>query len=346
MSEVTPASNPLAHVGVRAQRPPEVIQEKRAPTALDAVNLTPGDHWIDTNNSKTYILASKPTGGTPTWIDTSAAAGVTTITGDTGSATGASIQIAGGTNLTSSATGAVVTMNLDNPLSSGIITRGAGAGAENLFTVEHTDNTNVASHATAHIKNGGTSGGDPRLRFEVNGTQDYMMGVDNSDGDKFKLVDGTDLSTGTQRLTIDATANSETHSINKIIHDGIDGSFAGSEKIEQQAGVQTTDATLTVLDSYTLATNSAVSIQWNVVMAKSDHSSGGFGTVTAGARRVGAGAVLISPAIINWTEDDAGAPVPSVTVNGNDLRLNVTGVAATTFNWVSNANIQPVLTNA
>ncbi len=47
------------------------------------------------------------------------------------------------------------------------------------------------------------STGDPFVHFELTGTQDYSIGIDDSDSDKFKITDGSDPSSGTDAFTID-----------------------------------------------------------------------------------------------------------------------------------------------
>lgn len=50
------------------------------------------------------------------------------------------------------------------------------------------------------------SGGDPKVTFVINGAGEFAVGIDNSDGDKFKISSGIALGT-TDRLTIDSGGN-------------------------------------------------------------------------------------------------------------------------------------------
>jgi len=59
-----------------------------------------------------YVLTANGAGTAPTF-QAAAGGGIGTLAGDSGTATGATVTIAGGTNLTSSATSATVTINLD-----------------------------------------------------------------------------------------------------------------------------------------------------------------------------------------------------------------------------------------
>lgn len=53
--------------------------------------------------------------------------------------------------------------------------------------VYNTNNASTTAHATATISTNGSGGGNPYLSFDINGVGGYSMGIDNADGDKFKL---------------------------------------------------------------------------------------------------------------------------------------------------------------
>jgi trimeric autotransporter adhesin len=66
------------------------------------------------------------------------------------------------------------------------------------------DTTNAASGARGIITVANASVGDPRLVLGITGIKEYSLGIDNSDGDKFKINNGSDPSAGTNYLTIDS----------------------------------------------------------------------------------------------------------------------------------------------
>lgn len=70
------------------------------------------------------------------------------------------------------------------------------AGTACVNSIEHSDNSSTTSHSELRAEVGGTSGGDPFLRFSVSGAQDYSFGIDNSDSDILKITDDADPSTG------------------------------------------------------------------------------------------------------------------------------------------------------
>lgn len=95
--------------------PPPVIAD-RAPTTADT-GYSLGQEWIY-EGTAAYILLGV-SGGSATWEETGGGSvQVGTLTGDSGTATPAAgnIQIAGGTNITTSAATSVVTVDLDATL--------------------------------------------------------------------------------------------------------------------------------------------------------------------------------------------------------------------------------------
>jgi len=121
----------------------------------------------------------------------------------------------------------------------------------------------------------------------------------------------------------------------QFTHEGITGSYTDSESISLQAGVQTSDDTLTAIATITLPTNTMCTVQARFNGFISDYSASCGGLLQMyTARRAGAGAVQVStPNTIIDEDSGTGAPVVSADVNGNDIRLLVTGVAAETYNW-------------
>ncbi len=69
----------------------------------------------------------------------------------------------------------------------------AVAGASHEIRAEHTDNTNAASHAQVTASVGGASAGDPKVYWVVTGLSTWVAGIDNSDGDVWKLANNADV---------------------------------------------------------------------------------------------------------------------------------------------------------
>ena len=108
----------------------------------------------------------------------------------------------------------------------------------------------------------------------------------------------------------------------------------GTLKDRQPVNVQTTDATVTTLDSWTIASNSAQNISALVIGLKSDSSQAGAWSITC-AFRNNAGTVAqlgSTSATVIGTLDDA-AWAATCDNSTTTIRIRVTGKAATTIRW-------------
>lgn len=98
--------------------------------------------------------------------------------------------------------------------------------------------------------------------------------------------------------------------------------------------VQTTDATPTALFTLAVDEGQCVTIDGLIAASKADFSAGIGGDVFGTARRAAAGSLtLIGSPVSSFSEDSAGSPSFDVAVSGNDLLIQVTGEAATVYNW-------------
>ena len=91
------------------------------------------------------------------------------------------------------------------------------------------DNTSGGSANGITIEQDGT--GDSILQFLLTGAERWMMGVDNSDGDKFKIEDGTGL-TSAAALTIDTASNVGIGTASPTVALDVSGSIAATGTIK------------------------------------------------------------------------------------------------------------------
>lgn len=104
--------------------------------------------------------------------------------------------------------------------------------------------------------------------------------------------------------------------------------------------IQTLDATVTSIRSIPIAVNSAITVTATVVGARDDFSASLWGEVIFGARRDAGAAVAVQiPINTAIGEDSTGAATITADVNGNNLRILVTGVVAQTWNWTATTSI-------
>lgn len=96
---------------------------------------------------------------------------------------------------------------------------------------------------------------------------------------------------------------------------------------------QTVGAVTADIFTLTLGVNNAATVQATVTGAVSDYSAALVGRTCGGARRAGAGAILVGSPISDFSEDSAGAPLIDIVVSGNNIIVQVTGVGAQTWNW-------------
>lgn len=98
----------------------------------------------------------------------------------------------------------------------------AGRSGGNVQLVSYNTSNTANSGAELLLEIAGTSGGDPLVRFQIDGGGNtWALGADNSDNDTFKLSDNTSLGTNDYFtvttggiVTIGASGGSQTHSIN------------------------------------------------------------------------------------------------------------------------------------
>ena len=121
--------HPLAYMGVEATSPPMLVTLGKAPTVNDT-DFNIGTLWMDTVNDAAYLLTSLD-GGTAVWTQIASSSGsVLDLDGDSGNATPSigTIDIAGGTEITTAAAGNTVTVGITNG-ANGQLLIGGGADA-------------------------------------------------------------------------------------------------------------------------------------------------------------------------------------------------------------------------
>lgn len=149
-------------------------------------------------------------------------------------------------------------------------------------------------------------------------------------------IDGTSIGD-----TIPAAARITTLSITQP------AGFSNSPIRQLAAGVQTTNATQTALVSILLNEAESITLSGTITAAQSDHSNAVGGTFSITARRATAGNVtLVGSVVTNVQSSSAATFTCAVDTGTQTVRVLVTGIAATIYNWAANYTYQLVLTNA
>jgi len=91
------------------------------------------------------------------------------------------------------------------------------ASAEVLIDVTNSDNTSATSDAFFEAAVGGTSSGNPGIRFQISGGQNYAIGIDNADSDKLVICADNDLGTDVLMKLDETTKDVEISQGNLVI---------------------------------------------------------------------------------------------------------------------------------
>ena len=83
----------------------------------------------------------------------------------------------------------------------------AESGSSLNARIRNNSGSTVDNHATLLISTAGAAGGDPRITFGADGAFSWTIGADNSDTDKFKISEGSNLGTSFDYLTVASAGN-------------------------------------------------------------------------------------------------------------------------------------------
>lgn len=121
--------------------------------------------------------------------------------------------------------------------------------------------------------------------------------------------------------------------------------FSGSEWVTTQTGLQTTDATTQTLASVSLNQNETITFKGTITADQSDSSNMVGGDFLLCARRSSGNITLIGTPVVNLQSSSNAYFSCDVDTTTQTARVRVTGVAATTYNWVCTYSYQKALTN-
>lgn len=104
-------------------------------------------------------------------------------------------------------------------------------------------------------------------------------------------------------------------------------------KSREPVHVQTTDATQTTLDSFTLGSETSSTVTWTVTGVKSDGSQMAGYSVTACFKNDGGTLTQVGTTVVTVLGESDAAWDCTIDNSGTTIRLRVTGKAATTIQW-------------
>jgi len=165
-----------------------------------------------------------------------------------------------------------------NLLTGNLVQSRSDSAAEVLLQVTNSDNTSAASDAFFEAAVGGTSSGNPGIRFQISGGQNYAMGIDNADSDKLVICADNDLGTDVLMKMDETTKDVEVAQGNLVI-----GAVA---KQLQMNGGAVTDfiGQVTLVSGTATVANTNIAANDRIFLSRADENSSsalGMLTVTA-----------------------------------------------------------------
>ena len=212
--------------------------------------------------------------------------------------------------------------------SNGNTAMGFQAGASN---VNYTNCTFLGLSADASV---------PSLTNATAIGANAIVDTDNS----LVLGNGANIGIGT------SSPASELHLVGIFQQKGITSGWTGTDVYRGQTSIQTTNNSLTTIATFPVGTTNdpALTCTATVVGVKTDGSDAGFTLIsTAGAWYNGTTTASIGGLPTILVNSSAGFVTTSVSwgVSGNNLILQVTGIAATNINWVATYQYHRVTTS-
>lgn len=283
-----------------------------------------------TNDGKLGVGTDSPT--TQVHVNKDQAAADTAIAATNGNASG-SARIVVGTDFSNYGdlgyTGSSYATGTQMYKQNGTYLQATGAGGLSVGAV----------HASGIIRfySGGYTDTEERARFAVTSgnllvgttTDSGQLTVDNGSASEAIFI-AKDNTTDVFRIEDGGELVSKSHT-----------AFSGSELKTRTSAVQTTDDTQTTLYSLTLSDTSVYWLEASIIGRKTDGTDRAYYVRQTLVYREGGSATLGTIQTPVTDESDASWDA-TFTVASNDILVRVTGVAATTINWVCTIRYQRV----
>jgi hypothetical protein len=211
--------NPLAYLGVEPLTPPLLVVDDRNPTVNDYENFNLGSFWLNNDNEDLFVLVNK-SAGVATWAELSMGASGTVdglVADDMNTAlpSGGLINILGGTNINTTASGSSIVINV-----SGVIgIANGGTNASSFSTADGTvyyDGTRLVTTATGiagQVLMSNGAGMAPTY-------QSVTLGTLTFNADSGSAVPAADIiiMAGGSNINTSAAGNTVTYNLNNAIN--------------------------------------------------------------------------------------------------------------------------------
>lgn len=152
---------------------------------------------------------------------------------------------------------------------------------------------------------------------------------------------------GTVRKRIVNFTDQQHDSVINLLESSSTPLFTGSQSVHKQSQIQTTDATPIAIDAIFLNNLESITVKGTITGSTIDHTNSCGGDFLITARRAAAANItLVGSIVTNVNSTTTATFTVDVVVAGQSVRILVTGIAATTYNWVTDYTYQKVLTSA
>jgi fibronectin-binding autotransporter adhesin len=209
-----------------------------------------------------------------------------------------------------------------------------GAGGTGLATASAGAGGNTFINAGA----GGIAAGGG---IGVGGSVYIDAGVDSNAAPSGQIIIGQ-----TDATIVSIGNSTNITQFNGVIQQQVQAAFTGSNLVMTTAAVQTTNATVTTIYTLTPANNTAYWIMARII-GRNNANNGDhrYAIISAMVSVDAAGSPALSSVTTIASATAGGASgwgAPSMSVSGSNLLVTVTGVAATTVNWVARIEYQAI----
>lgn len=148
----------------------------------------------------------------------------------------------------------------------------------------------------------------------------------------------TDLSLVTKGDLVNGIGNTQTFK-------GISSGFTGSQEIKKQAGIQTTNATVTTIATIASVSNQMIIVKGTMAGFRSTYAESYGATFFAVFYNNGGTLSQVSTTDLTEKYNFSGTPTTTITTSGTNILIEVTGEASTTINWVTTYEYSAVINN-
>lgn len=166
----------------------------------------------------------------------------------------------------------------------------------------------------------------------------------------YKFYDDSSPATFADVLIYAPSAGTIEVDANSLSFKGIPSGYTGSMEVKQQAGVQTTNATITTIATISTNTDEMIVIKGTVagfVDATSPAFASAYGSTFFGVfRNTGGVLTQVSTTDLSEKYDFGGTPTTTLDISTTNVLIRVTGVAATTINWITTYEYTKLQTNS